>query len=161
VNVNKRTGSEFEIVTRLQVNGGARNCSRTMAAGDSQRVWFDEMVETLRSRWRRKMPVEHMISLRDDLDRMLQQICSERRLRLPMIKCPKCGHVGEGTAPHVSVRAMILSVIRFDIDDPEPTRALEKDWKAYQKAHRLDIHGKPAAPKSDPLATACGHSHQL
>jgi hypothetical protein len=44
-----------------------------------------------------------------------------------------------GDTPRVSVRAMILSVIRFDIDDSEPTRAVEKEWKTYQKANGLDI----------------------
>jgi len=39
-----------------------------MASGDPQRVWFEEMVEALRSRWHREMPFEAMIRLRDDLD---------------------------------------------------------------------------------------------
>jgi hypothetical protein len=32
-----------------------------------QRVWFEEMVDTLRSKWRLDMPVEAMIRLRDAL----------------------------------------------------------------------------------------------
>ena len=86
-----------------------------MAAGDAQRVWFPEMIESLRSRWRQGLSFEAIVKLRDDLDAMLQRIRSERHIRPPVFKCPKCGHVGEGAEPHVSVRAMILSVIRFGI----------------------------------------------
>jgi hypothetical protein len=35
-----------------------------MAAGDAQRVWFEEMVDTLRSKWHREMPLEELIRLR-------------------------------------------------------------------------------------------------
>ncbi len=86
-----------------------------MAAGDAQRVWFTEMIESLRSQWRQGLSFEAIVKLRDDLDAMLQRIRSERHIRPPVFKCPKCGHVGEGAEPHVSVRAMILSVIRFGI----------------------------------------------
>ena len=130
-----------------------------MAAGDAQRIWFGEMVAALRLKWRRDMPFEEMIRLRDELDEMLQQIRSNRNVRSPVVRCSKCGYIGEGAAPHVTVRAMILSVIRFDIDDGDTTRAVEKQWKAYQKTHRLDLNGKPAGPKVDHLSRAHGHSH--
>jgi hypothetical protein len=89
-------------------------------------------VDSLRSKWYRDMPFEAIIRLRDDLDGMLQKIRSERQIRPPVSRCPKCGHVGERTPPHVSIRAMILSVIRFDIDDVDATRAVERQWKVYQ-----------------------------
>jgi len=73
------------------------------------------MIESLRSQWRQGLSFEAIVKLRDDLDAMLQRIRSERHIRPPVFKCPKCGHVGEGAEPHVSVRAMILSVIRFGI----------------------------------------------
>ncbi|MBV8831019.1 MAG: hypothetical protein JO108_17510 [Acidobacteriaceae bacterium] len=53
---------------------------------------------------------------------------------------------------------MILSV-RFDIDDGDTTRAVEKQRKPYQKTQRLDLNGKPAGPKVDHLSRAHGHSH--
>ncbi len=71
----------------------------TMAAGDAQRVWFEEMVDTLRSKWQRELPFEDLIRLRDELDEMLQRIRSERQLRPPVLKCPKCGQISEGAAP--------------------------------------------------------------
>ena len=82
--------------------------SSYMAAGDAQRVWFPEMIEWLRAKWHQGMSCDALIELRDELDAQLQRIRSERPIRSPILKCPCCGHVGEGADPHVSVRAMIL-----------------------------------------------------
>lgn len=127
-----------------------------MAAGDAQRVWFPEMIETLRSEWRLGMTFEAMIELRDGLDATLQRIRSERRIRTPVFKCPQCGHVGEGRQPHVSVRAMFLSFLRFGIADAEQIKTLQKNWAVYRQQNRLDIFGK-----SEGLPSAktpqCGH----
>jgi hypothetical protein len=129
-----------------------------MAAGDVQRIWFEEMIATLRSKWRRGLAFDELIRLRDELDEMLQQIRAERRICPPVVKCHKCGQIGEGAAPHVSVRAMILSVIRFDIDDANATRAVEKQWKAYQKENRLDLNGNVAGHGTGRSSAAPGHS---
>jgi hypothetical protein len=92
-----------------------------MPAGDAQRTWFPEMVETLRTRWRAGQPLDEVIALRDQLDAMLHQIRAERHIHPPVVRCPKCGHVGQAAEPEVSVRAMILSLGRFGIL-PQPRR---------------------------------------
>ena len=48
---------------------------------------------------------------------------------------------------------------RFDIDDGDVTRALEKRWKAYQKENRLDLNGKVAKQDVDRLSPPHCHSH--
>ena len=63
---------------------------------------------------------------------------------------------GEGAEPHVSVRAMILSVIRFGIAAAEPTYIIEKGWAAYRKQKELDLYGKGLATKSTHVA-GCVH----
>ena len=113
-----------------------------MASGDAQRVWFPKLVETLRSEWRIGMSFEATIELRDELDAMLQRIRSELHIRPPVFKCPHCGHVGEGAQPHVSVRAMLLSLVRFGIADAEQMKTLEKRWALYRQQNKLDIFGK-------------------
>lgn len=130
----------------------ARLCTvLVMAAGDAQRVWFPEMVQRLRSKWHQGMSLDALVELRDDLDAMLQQIRSERHIRTPVMKCPRCGYVGEGAPPHVSVRAMLLSLLRFGIADPECTKALEKAWAMHRRQYGLDLHGKCAgAPAAKP-----------
>jgi hypothetical protein len=119
-----------------------------MPAGDAQRIWFPEMILTLRSSWQPAMPFETMVALRDKLDAMLQQIRAERQVRPPIFRCQKCGYVGEGAAPHVSVRAMILAVARFGIAAPEAIRNIEKAWNGYRKQNGLDLncHSGTATP---------------
>ena len=114
------------------------------------------MIETLRSEWHREMSFEATIELRDGLDAMLQRIRSERHIRTPVFKCPHCGHVGEGAQPHVSVRAMLLSLTRFGIADAEQIKALEKSWALYRQQNRLDIFGKSEGLPSAKMPR-CGH----
>jgi hypothetical protein len=113
-----------------------------MASGDAQRVGFPEMIEALRSEWRQGMSFEATVELRDELDAMLQLIRSERHIRSPVFKCPHWGHVGEGAQPHVSVRPMLLSLVRFGIAGAEQIKTLEKSWALYRQQNKLDIFGK-------------------
>ncbi len=128
-----------------------------MAAGDSQRVWFLEMVERLRVQWLPEMPFEEIISLRDDLDAMLQRIRSEGDIRSPFLKCRDCGYAGPAAAPHVSVRAMILSVNRFGIAPADQIHALEKRWAAYRKQNSLNPYGKQTDLPPDEVSR-CNHN---
>jgi len=119
--------------------------NRSMAAGDVQRVWFPEMLERLRVQWHPDMPFEAIVSLRDDLDAMLQRIRFEGNIGSPVFRCRDCGYVGPGATPHVSVRAMILSLTRFGIAPADQIHALEKRWAACRKQNDLDLYGKQTA----------------
>ena len=127
-----------------------------MPADDAQRVWFPEMIDDLRAQWREGMPWSALIELRDHLDAMLQQIRAERHIRPPVITCSKCGYVGPSGEPHVTVRAMILSLLRFEIAPAEPVYALEKAWARYRKQNSLDPSGEAIAPAADGAA-GCAH----
>jgi hypothetical protein len=127
-----------------------------MAGGDAQRVWFREMVEQLRDQWHPGMPFEATISLRDHLDTALQRIRFEGDISSPVFRCSYCGHIGPGATPHVSVRAMILSLARFGIAPAEQIHDLEKRWAAYRKQNNLDLYGKPTT--SQPVENSrCNH----
>ena len=127
-----------------------------MAAGDAQRVWFQEMIDRLRSQWHRGMSFEALVEMRDELDATLQRIRSERQIRSPLLRCPRCGRVGRGAEPHVSVRAMILSLNRFVIAPAGQAYALEKSWAAYRKENGLDLYGKRQASPAIPVS-GCVH----
>jgi len=81
-----------------------------MPSGDAQRTWFPEMVARLRSNWHDGMSMPDLISLRDELDGMLQWIRSSRNIRTPIITCRRCGMTARAAAPHVCVRALILAL---------------------------------------------------
>ena len=117
-----------------------------MPAGDASRTWFPEMLDRLRTRWRGDLSFVELVGLRDELDAMLHRIRSERQIRPPVIRCRRCGHVGEAPEPDVTVRAMILSLARFAVAPAEEVKALEKQWAAYRKQNRLDLYGKTAEP---------------
>jgi len=60
------------------------------------------------------MSMPALISLRDELDEMLQCIRASRNIRTPMITCRNCGMTARAAPPHVSV--------------------LEKEWAMYRNA---------------------------
>ena len=90
-----------------------------MAAGDALRVWFRDMLERLALPMAPCMSFDALVKLRE-LEAMLERIKAERHIHPAVFQCPKCGHVGEGRSPHVSVRAMILSLGRFGFGRADP-----------------------------------------
>jgi hypothetical protein len=88
------------------------------------------------------MPFPKLIELRDEFDTMLHKIRAERHIRSPVIKCSRCGHVGEAAEPDVTLRAMILSLGRFGIAPADQVKALDKRWAAHRKQNGLDLYGK-------------------
>jgi hypothetical protein len=115
-----------------------------------------EIIETLRLEWRQGMSLEAAVELRDELDAMLQRIRSEQHIRTPVFRCPHCGHVGEGAQPHVSVRAMLISLVRFGVAGGEQIKTLEKRWALYRQQNKLDIFGKGKGRTSAKMPR-CGH----
>ena len=116
-----------------------------MPSGDAQRTWFPEMVVRLRAEWQGGMSMPALINLRDELEGMLHRIRVDRNIQTPIITCRSCGVTGRAAEPHVSVRALILALSRFEIAPKDETRAMEKAWTAYRKQLGLSIEGKISA----------------
>ena len=133
-----------------------------MAAGDGNRVWFPEMIETLRSQWNGEMPFPVLIELCNILDVMFQR----RRPRGPILppgsRCPECGRIvgSQSQQRHsISVRATILSLGRFGIASPEVTKRTEREWARYRAEHRLDLYGHRISSTAEPSVkdSVCAH----
>jgi hypothetical protein len=134
-----------------------------MAAGDPQRVWFPGMIAMLRCEWNSQMLFPGLIELRDRLDAMLQQIRSERHIVSPVIRCPRCGITAPSAEPHVSVRALILTLGRFGITSQKDTKRIEGDWAEYRAQNRLDLYGQASATVAEPHSeqsrmVGCAHA---
>ena len=116
-----------------------------MGAGDGNRVWFPEMIETLRARWNTTMPFPDLIELCTILDGMFQRRQPRDRI-LPLgSRCPECSRIvgSESQQRHsISIRATILSLRRFGIASPAVTKRTEKEWAKYRAENRLDLHGR-------------------
>jgi hypothetical protein len=117
---------------------GKLRCSR--ASGSENKMTTAETSHT-RSNWHEGMSMPALISLRDELDEMLQCIRASRNIRTPMITCRKCGMTARAAPPHVSVRALILALGRFEIASKDKARALEKEWAIYRKHRRMTVEG--------------------
>src|SRR5437773_12540907 len=79
-----------------------------MAAGDGNRVWFPEMIETLRSQWNGEMPFPVLIELCNILDAMFQRRRPRGSNLSPGSRCPECGRIvgSQSQQRHsISVRA--------------------------------------------------------
>jgi hypothetical protein len=113
------------------------------------------MIDVLREEWRPEMPFDALVALRDSLDAMLQQIRAERHIRPPVLRCSECGKMAEATEAHLSVRALILSLLRHEIAAQESTYALEKSWARFRKQNGLDPYGKAIDPAAQ--SEGCGH----
>jgi hypothetical protein len=100
------------------------------------------MIQKMRAEWHVGMSFTDLIELRDSLDSILREIRFTRGIHPPVFKCPACGHIGPGAEPKVSVRAVILSLARFQIAEAEHTKVLEREWAVYQKKNQLDLYGK-------------------
>ena len=139
-----RSGT-ITITTGRTQNGRMTWRSCEMPLGDAQRTWFPEMIVRLRAEWHAGMSLPALISLRDELDEMLHRIRAGRKIGTPTITCSKCGLTGPAAEPHVSVRALILALARFEIASRDRARALEREWAAYRKQYQLDVAGKASA----------------
>jgi len=113
-----------------------------MASGDASRTWFSEMIDTLRQEWNSEMSWEQVITLRDRLDAMLQEIRTSRSIRPPTMWCPVCKKQSQQAPPRVSVRATILALGRFGIVAAAEVKSLEKRWAKHRKENSLDRNGK-------------------
>src|SRR6266851_2838413 len=107
-----------------------------MPSGDAQRTWLPEMIVRLRSEWYQGMSMPALISLRDELDGMLQRIRTGRNIQTPIVTCRSCGTTGPAAEFHVSVCALILAVARFGIASKDQTDTLENAWAEYRKQHQ-------------------------
>lgn len=116
-----------------------------MASGERSQTWFPELVTCLRQSWRDGLDWPGVIALRDELQVRLESILASRGITPAVVRCHRCGTVGPGRPPVISVRALLLALPRFQVVPAERARSLEKTWAKYRASHNLDLYGKAAA----------------
>ncbi len=125
-----------------------------MPPGERSQTWFPELVAELRQSWRTDPTWEAVIDLRDQLQRRLEHILGSRGIRPATVRCLHCGHVGPGTPPAISVRAVLLALRRFGVEPEDRVRQLDKQWSRHRALLQLDLYGRgPGAGATAP------HSH--
>ncbi len=129
-----------------------------MASGDRSRTWFPEMIERLRKDWRGDLDMAEVIALAQRLDRMLQEIRTERAIKPAMFRCPQCGRRSPEGPRRVSVRAMILAAGRFGSGDTVDVKRIERLWRQHRSAEKLDLYGSPEAADRREPHSCTGHA---
>ncbi len=113
-----------------------------MPGGERSQTWFPELVAELRQSWGTDLTWEAVIDLRDHLQRTLEHILSSRGIKPATVRCLHCGHVGPGTPPAISVRAILLALRRFGIEPEDRVRQLDKEWSRRRALLQLDLYGR-------------------
>jgi hypothetical protein len=120
-----------------------------MPSGERGQVWYPELVDLLRRGWRPDASWDDVVQLRDQLQTTLENLRRDRGIAPPTFRCPRCGVAAAGAQPRISVRAMLISLRRFGIADPESVRRIEARWARYRQEHHLDLYGRrPEAASS-------------
>jgi hypothetical protein len=122
-----------------------------MPRGERSQTWFPELVAELRQSWRTDPTWEAVVNLRDQLQRRLEHILSSRGIRPATVRCLHCGHVGLGTPPAISVRAVLLALRRFGIEPEDRVRQLDKEWSRHRALLQLDLYGRGRESGAAPL----------
>jgi len=122
-----------------------------MPRGERSQTWFPELVAELRQSWRTDSTWEAVVDLRDQLQRRLEHILSSRGIRPATVRCLHCGHVGPGTSPAISVRAVLLALRRFGIEPEDRVRQLDKEWSRHRALLQLDLYGRGRESGAPPL----------
>lgn len=113
-----------------------------MPSGERSQVWYPELVSVLRTEWRSDPSWEAVMDLRARLQQHLEDLRARRGITPPLIRCPHCGAIGPAAAPVISVRAMLLALVRYKIEPLEFVRQRERAWARYRVAHGLDVIGR-------------------
>jgi hypothetical protein len=134
-----------------------------MPSGERSQVWFPEVRVALCEGWLEAASAadpdwESIIGLQDRLQVVLELVLSSRRIVPAVVCCWKCGKVGPGRPPVISVRSVLAAVGRFGLLPPEEAKAFERAWNRHRAARKLNGYGRPVVEVGTGSARP-GHAH--
>jgi hypothetical protein len=128
-----------------------------MAAGDTFRVWFPEMVDALVAAWTPAMTWEALGGLCLDLADERKRIRSDRGIVAARFRCRCCGEVTTHDITRITIRSALFAlrdrgaVTQAELDD------LDRAWKRYRARNGLDACARPRSVGGD---QAAGRGHE-
>ena len=114
-----------------------------MAAGDTFKVWFEEIVALVRSNWHRDMTCEELVNLTTGANQLMLHIRRARGISPATFFCLRCQKTERAKDPSITVRAVIIRARCLGLASFEESDALEKKWRAFQHRGNLDGTGQP------------------
>ncbi len=103
------------------------------------RVWFPEMVDELKLRWKPSMTWAEVIKLCGELMEMRSKIRKKLEITSKLGSCPDCGEAMD--VPGVAVRGVLYILKGEEVIDDETFNELDRSWKRYKRQNNLDGWG--------------------
>ncbi len=113
-----------------------------MAAGDSQRAWFPEMINDLRKKWNPSMSWKECKELCDEMTEKRKRIKAKKGIKPIRGWCKHCQgyHIME-PAP-ISIRSLLFALKKISLIIDEEFKKLNSEWKKYQRINNRNAYGK-------------------
>jgi hypothetical protein len=122
-----------------------------MPAGEAHTIWFPELKDILKKKWKSTLTISEQFELLADLNNKLNQIRTDLDIQPPMMWCPKCQKRERSRFTEVSITAMYYALKRFELSEDEDVKKLLRDWKKYSKLENTDIYGKKIIDKANDI----------
>src|SRR5258707_999922 len=113
-----------------------------MAAGDTMRAWFPEMLEELRRCWNELLGWEALGALCSKMTELRKQVRAQRGIGSARTVCKCCGGEAVIGPALISVRSLLLALRKSDQITDDTFEKLDGDWAKYRKQHGLNAYGK-------------------
>ncbi len=121
----------------------------SMASGDPLRVWFPEMLDALASTWSPSMSWEELADFCRVMTGRRAAIRAARGIEAPRFWCDRCEKVSRHDIAGVTIRSALFALKKVGKLDADQLAALDRAWRKYRAAHRLDSLGRPQAAAED------------
>jgi hypothetical protein len=119
-----------------------------MPIGQSNTVWFKELKEILKEKWRPGLTIPEHFVLVYDLNSKLNQIRKDGNMSPPMMWCPKCQKRERSGFLQVSIAGMYYALKGMEIISEDQFEKLIKDWKTYSRLKKINTYGNPIELKT-------------
>ena len=132
-----------------------------MPAGDGIRAWFPQMIEELKKIWKISMSWEEYAALASEMTVLRSKIRENKGITSPQMFCKGCGGIHGMDPIPIEIRSILFALKKAELLDDDQFSRLDKEWKKYQRLHRLDCHGILKEQNKSLLPTGIDHANSI
>lgn len=112
-----------------------------MPAGETFKVWYTEIYETIKSNWIFSLNIEEHFKLVEVLNIQLDSIRANRHIKKPKFRCSSCNDRHEGEFPKLSITALYYGVKRINLCSENELNILLNNWNRYSRKNKINVYG--------------------
>jgi len=113
-----------------------------MPAGDTQQIWFPEMLDELKRTWSSAMTWEEFADFCHRMTEKRRGIRQTKGIKPPRIRCPKCGQASRSDISGVSIRSVLFALKNSGVITAAEFKELQRSWMRHKAKHGLDPYGR-------------------